>query len=215
MRSIWDRQVLCHDLDRCSVLCKAQLPGLSGAFCQKYWAFKGECVTRDYSEEPTDHQGIGLYRSFAITFTLLEPVVLTKSKCTKLKEFFFFFLQSANKYLIDIVVSLQLLMYKNIHLSSVKLAKLSFEPVMTEVSELCSKWWYGFVPLILGFPGDSDGKESAGNVEALGSIPGPGRSTGEGTGNPLQYSCLENPMDTGAWWAIVHGVVKNQTWLSK
>ena len=76
MRSIWDRQVLCHDLDRCSVLCKAQLPGLSGASCQKYRAFKGECVTRDCSEEPTDHQGIGLYRSFAITFTLVEPVVL-------------------------------------------------------------------------------------------------------------------------------------------
>ena len=47
-----------------------------------------------------------------------------------------------------------------------------------------------------------------------GSIPGSGRSPGEGNGNPLQYSCLENPMDGGAWWAIVHGVTKSQTGLS-
>ena len=46
---------------------------------------------------------------------------------------------------------------------------------------------------------------SASNVEDLGSIPGLGRSPGEGNGNPLQYSCLENPMDGGAWWATVRG----------
>ena len=45
----------------------------------------------------------------------------------------------------------------------------------------------------------------------LGSIPGSGRSPGEGNGNPLQYSCLENPIDGGAWWAIVHGVTKSRT----
>ena len=48
-------------------------------------------------------------------------------------------------------------------------------------------------------------KVSACNVGDLGSIPGLGRSPGEGNGNPLQYSCLENPMDRGAWWATVHG----------
>ena len=54
-------------------------------------------------------------------------------------------------------------------------------------------------------------KESAHNAGDLGSIPESGRSPGEGNGNPLQYSCLENPMDgRGAWWAIVHGVAKNQ-----
>ena len=47
----------------------------------------------------------------------------------------------------------------------------------------------------------------------MGSIPGSGRSPGGGHGNPLQYSCLENPMDEGAWWAIVHRVAKSQTWL--
>ena len=47
-----------------------------------------------------------------------------------------------------------------------------------------------------------------------GSIPGSGRSPGEGNGNPLQYSCLENPMDRGAGWAIIHGVAKSQTRLS-
>ena len=66
----------------------------------------------------------------------------------------------------------------------------------------------------MGFPGDSDGKESACNVGDPGSIPGLGRSPGEGNGNPLQYSCLENPMDRGAWRAAVHGVAKSQTQLS-
>ena len=60
-----------------------------------------------------------------------------------------------------------------------------------------------------GFPGGSDGKESACNAGDLGSIPGSGRSPGEGNGNPLQYSCLENGMDRGAWWATVHGVAKS------
>ena len=60
----------------------------------------------------------------------------------------------------------------------------------------------------------SDGKAFAYNAGDLGSIPGSGRSPGEGNGNPPQYSCLENPMDGGAWWAIVHGVPKSQTQLS-
>ena len=63
----------------------------------------------------------------------------------------------------------------------------------------------------MGFPGSSDGKESAYSAGYLGSIPRSGRSPGEGNGNPLQYSCLENPMDQGARWATVHGVAKSQT----
>ena len=59
-----------------------------------------------------------------------------------------------------------------------------------------------------GFPGGSDGKESACNAGDMGLIPGSGRSCGEGNGNPLQYSCLENFMDRGAWWATGHGVAK-------
>ena len=63
-----------------------------------------------------------------------------------------------------------------------------------------------------GFPGGSDSKESACCVGDPGSILGSGRSPGEGNGNPLQYSCLENPMDRGAWWVTtVHGVTKSQT----
>ena len=61
-----------------------------------------------------------------------------------------------------------------------------------------------------GFPGGSDGKESAYNAGDQGSIPGSGRSPGEGNGNPLQYSCLENPMDGGGWQATVHGIAKSQ-----
>ena len=53
------------------------------------------------------------------------------------------------------------------------------------------------------FPGGSDGKASVYNVKDLGSIPGLGRFPGEGNGNPLQYSCLENPMDRGAWWRLL------------
>ena len=66
----------------------------------------------------------------------------------------------------------------------------------------------------IGLPGGSEGKASASNTRDLGSIPGSGRSPGEGNGNPLQYSCLENPVDGGAWWATVHGVAKSRTWLS-
>ena len=64
------------------------------------------------------------------------------------------------------------------------------------------------------FPGGSDGKASARNAGDPGSILGLGRSPGEGNGNPLQYSCLENSMDGGAWKATVHGVTKSQTRLS-
>ena len=67
-----------------------------------------------------------------------------------------------------------------------------------------------------GFPGGSDRKESVCNVEDLGSIPGLGRTTGEGNGYPLQYSCQENSMDKGNLWAILHGVTNSQTtaWLT-
>ena len=63
-------------------------------------------------------------------------------------------------------------------------------------------------------PGGSEIKASACNAGDLGSIPGSGRSPGEGNGNPLQYSCLENPMDGWAWWATVHRVTKSWTRLS-
>ena len=60
-------------------------------------------------------------------------------------------------------------------------------------------------------PGGSDGKESVCNAEDPGLIPGSEKSPGEGNGYPLQYSCLENSMDRGAWWATVHEVAKTQT----
>ena len=69
-------------------------------------------------------------------------------------------------------------------------------------------------PVFLGFPGSSDGKESTCDAWDLGSIPGLGRSPAEGKGYPLQYSCLENSVDRGAWQAVVHGVAKSRTRLS-
>ena len=65
--------------------------------------------------------------------------------------------------------------------------------------------------LVPGFPGGSVIKNSPANAEDAGSIPGSGRSPGGGHGNPLQYSCLENPMGRGAWRAAVHGVRKSRT----
>ena len=74
--------------------------------------------------------------------------------------------------------------------------------------------WFPSTYQALDFPGASDDKESACNAEDPGSIPGLGRSPGEGNDSPLQYSCLENPMDRGAWRATVHGVPKSRTPLS-
>ena len=80
---------------------------------------------------------------------------------------------------------------------------------------MSDKEWGATVDLNIGapsfLPGGSVSKVSACNAGDLGSIPGLGRSPGEGNGNPLQYSCLENSMDRGAWWATVHGVTKSQT----
>ena len=82
------------------------------------------------------------------------------------------------------------------------------------------KWVLNFVRTFfciywsLGSPGGSDGKESACNAGDTDLIPGLGRFPGEGNDNPLQYSCLENPMDRGAKWATVHEVSKSQTQLS-
>ena len=66
----------------------------------------------------------------------------------------------------------------------------------------------------MGFPGGTvvqNPPAKTGNGRDIGSIPGLGRSPGIGNGNPLQYYCLENSMDRGAWWATVHGVAKSQT----
>ena len=100
--------------------------------------------------------------------------------------------------------------------------KLNPDPSCCEAPALCRCSQCVFildfsVPIwkpITGFPGGSEVKASACNAGDLGLIPGSGRSPGEGNGNPLQYSCLENPMEGGAWWATVHGVAKSRTRLS-
>ena len=102
---------------------------------------------------------------------------------------------------------------KNISTSAQKLVSFSYQ---IEYSDMCSFsgnmfLFSVYVVPCLDFPGGSGSKESACNAGDLGSIPGSGRSPGEGNGYPLQYSCLENSMDRGTWWAIVHGVTKSQT----
>ena len=102
---------------------------------------------------------------------------------------------------------------------------LSFKPAFSLSSFTCIKRLFSssllyairLVPsAYLGFPGGSDGKDSACKARDLGSIPGSGQSPGEGNGNPIQYSCLENPVDRGAWWATVHSVAELNTteWLT-
>ena len=71
-----------------------------------------------------------------------------------------------------------------------------------------------YIYIYIVFPGSSAVKNLPASVENTGLIPGLGRSPGEGNSNPLQYSCLGNPMDTGAWRATVHRVTKSQTRLS-
>ena len=78
----------------------------------------------------------------------------------------------------------------------------------------CFSFWVSLVLNYMGFPGGSVRKESAYNVRDLGLIPGLRGSPGGGHGNPLQYSCLENPMGREAWWAKVHGIAKSWTQLS-
>ena len=81
-------------------------------------------------------------------------------------------------------------------------------------SSLWHFFFFFFLVFLVDFLGGSDGKASAYNAADRGSIPGSRRS-GEGNDNPLQYSCVENPMDGGAWWATVHGVAKSMyTWQS-
>ena len=73
---------------------------------------------------------------------------------------------------------------------------------------------WGPIPHVIGFPGSSAGKQSTCIAGDPSLIPGLGRSSGEGNANPLQYSCLENPMDGEDWQATVHGVAMSQTQLS-
>ena len=77
-----------------------------------------------------------------------------------------------------------------------------------KIKEIIRKHFFSTLNMAQGFLGGSNGKESACNAGDPGSIPGSGRSPGEENGNPLQYSCLGNPMDRGTWRATVHGVTE-------
>ena len=104
---------------------------------------------------------------------------------------------------------------RNVTLKKYKLAlgmalDLLDAPIKQNILRL-THTFYIYVYPYMGFPGGSEDKASACNAGDPGSIPGLGRSPGEGNGNPLQYSCLENPMDRGAWRATVHGVTKSWT----
>ena len=91
---------------------------------------------------------------------------------------------------------------------------LSWEDLLEKrMTTICSVLIYSLISDCLGFSGGSDGKEFACNAGDPGSIPGLGRSPGVKNGYPLQYSCLENSVNRGAWWATVHGIAKSWTQL--
>ena len=84
--------------------------------------------------------------------------------------------------------------------------------VLICISLIMSDVYQRFLLHLWGFPGGASGKEltaNAGDTRDVGLIPGSGRSPRGGHGNPLQYSCLGNPMDRGAWWATVHSITKS------
>ena len=92
------------------------------------------------------------------------------------------------------------------------LLKTIYNPNRRHALVIRTVWLLGH-NVVFGFPDVSDGKESACSVGDPGSIPGLGRSPRDGNGYPLQYPCLENLMDRGAWWAAAHGVPKSRAWL--
>ena len=150
---------------------------------------------------------------------IVSPFVFLISFCTSLPSFFFFFHQVEDILSFsawDIVSVWPVPSQRPCFLTWLLM-------VITWLLILCFMHsWLLFVILVSAqlmppqsiLPGGSDSKASAHNAGDLGSIPGLGRSPGEGNGNPLQYSCLENSIDGGAWWATVHGVTKSWTRLS-
>ena len=94
-------------------------------------------------------------------------------------------------------------------------SKVSITLIAKSCSAITRKQNYRSVSLFIGFPGGSVGKESAWNAGDTGSIPRSGLSPGKGHGDPIQNSCLENPMDSRAWQATVHRVAKSGTWLKQ
>ena len=94
-------------------------------------------------------------------------------------------------------------------------SKISITLITKSCSAITRKQNCRSISLLMGFPGGAVGKQSSCNAGDTGSIPRSGWSPGEGHGNPIQDSCLENPMDSRAWWATVHRVAKNGTWLKQ
>ena len=106
-------------------------------------------------------------------------------------------------------------LYRNIHSNTIHNSQRMYTIQCPSIDEWINKRCYiHTTEYRRDFPGGSDGKASIYNAGDLGSSPGLGRSPGEGNGNPLQYCCLENPLDREAWYATVYGVTKSQTGLS-
>ena len=115
-----------------------------------------------------------------------------------------------------LILTLHSLKARVIYISFVRAIFWGFTMAQDWSCQKCEPWSVShcvFKVIICFFGVGSDGKESACDAGDLGSIPGSGWSPGEGLNSPLQCSCLENPMDRGAWWAAVHGVANSWMWL--
>ena len=124
-------------------------------------------------------------------------------------------IEITNEFDVFIILNISLQISPNLFNKGKRLRILFTLKLLTsEVVELIAFRFGPCEGISWGFSSGSDGKESACNAGDLGSIPGSGRSPGEGNGSPLQYSCLENSMDRGAWWTTVHEVTMSQTRLS-
>ena len=149
-----------------------------------------------------------------IFFTMLGKFsAIISSKIFSYPFFLFFFWDpySLNVGAFDIVPEVSEIVLSSFHsFHFILLFRSYFHHFIFQFTDL----FFCFRYSVIGFPGGSEVKASACNAGDLGSNPGSGRSPGEGNGNPLQYSCLENPMDSRAWWATVHGVAKSRTRLS-
>ena len=185
--------ILCHTLLLLpSILPKSRVFSNESALrirWPKYWSFS-------FNISPSnEHSGLTSFRMdwldlLSVQGTLKSVLQHHSSKASILQHSAFFTVQLSHPYMTTGKTSLD--------------QKTSVGKVMSLLFNMLSR-------LVHSFPGGSEGKASACNAGDPGSIPGLGRSPGEGKGNPLQYSCLENPMDRGAWQATVHGVTKSRT----
>ena len=165
------------------------------------------CQDPQFSAKCKEAQTLQKHRKYFL-YIPQRPQMLFRSINVFIKDFVMWLdcvvSHSAFLRVVEILFNMNYLIF-NINSFLLKLTRIDSFAFATEILGFWRHYLYS------GFPGGSDGKETACNAGDLGSIPGSGRPPEEGNGNPLQYPCLENPMVRGAWQSTVHGVAKSRT----